>query len=152
MAPRKPKPADDDASSTTSELQVLKPKTEKAKVEKVKSEKAKTAKAKAVKKEKTGPDGEKGKKGEGDGGGKKGGEKGEKEKVKAVTGEEAVGILGRYLREQNRPYSATEISANLHGQVSSFHFFFGSSFVLGNGSGVKERWMEYLIHESKRKG
>jgi 26S proteasome regulatory subunit, ATPase 3, interacting protein len=129
MAPRKSKPtADDDASSTTSELPaVLKPKTEKAKVEKVKSDKAKTTKpksektekAKAVKKEA----GEKVKKekAEGDGagsGGKKDVKEGKGEKFKAVNGEEAIEIMGRYLREQNRPYSATEISANLHGKVS----------------------------------
>lgn len=124
MAPRKPKPtADDDASSTTSELPpVLKPKTEKAKVEKVKSDKPrvtkpKTEKAKAVKK-----DGEKSgvkkEKGDGESGGKKDVKEGKGEKVKAVNGEEAIEIIGRYLREQNRPYSATEISANLHGKVS----------------------------------
>jgi hypothetical protein len=118
MAPRKPKPTDDDASSTTSELPaVLKPKTEKAKVEKPKSEKSKptkpkTEKAKVVKKE---SEGKKDADGSGGGGG---GKKGEKEKVKAVNGEEAVGLMGRYLREQNRPYSATEVSANLHGKVS----------------------------------
>jgi 26S proteasome regulatory subunit (ATPase 3-interacting protein) len=126
MAPRKPKP-DDDTSSTTSELPpVLKPKTEKAKVtkpkaDKPKSEKAKgekidkpkTEKTKAVKKEKGDDDG-KGEKG--DSGGKK---VVEKEKVKAVHGEEAMEIMGRYLREQNRPYSATEVSANLHGKVTT---------------------------------
>jgi 26S proteasome regulatory subunit (ATPase 3-interacting protein) len=125
MAPRKPKP-DDDTSSTTSELPpVLKPKTDKAKVmkpkadkpkpEKVKGEKVdrpRPEKPKAVKKEKADGD-RKGEKGEG--GGKK---VGEKEKVKAVNGEEAVEIMARYLREQNRPYSATEVSANLHGKAS----------------------------------
>lgn len=45
-------------------------------------------------------------------------EKDGKEKVKAVTGEEAETLILRYLREQNRPYSATEVSANLHGKVS----------------------------------
>jgi 26S proteasome regulatory subunit (ATPase 3-interacting protein) len=127
MAPRKPKStADDDASSTASELPpVLKPKNEKAKVTKPKAEKAKTDKLKsdkpkAVKKEasekkevksETG-----GKKADGDG---KAGEKGKdgKEKVKAVTGDEAVEVMKRYLKEQNRPYSATEVSANLHGKV-----------------------------------
>jgi copper chaperone CopZ len=43
-----------------------------------------------------------------------------KEKVKAVTGEEAEALIKRYLREQNRPYSATEVSANLHGKVCFF--------------------------------
>jgi hypothetical protein len=104
MAPRKPKPtADDDASSTASELPpVLKPKNEKAKVTKPKAEKAEKAKTdkpksdkpKAVKKEAS-----------------------EKKEVKAVTGDEAVEVMKRYLKEQNRPYSATEVSANLHGKV-----------------------------------
>jgi 26S proteasome regulatory subunit (ATPase 3-interacting protein) len=127
MAPRKPKPtADDDASSTTSELPpVLKPKTEKAKVEKVKSDKAKTIKPKAEKTEKAkavkkdGGENAKKEKGDGDGGGKKEGKEAKGEKVKAINGEEAVEVMGRYLREQNRPYSATEISANLHGKVRS---------------------------------
>ena len=144
MAPNKPKPTNDDTSSTTSELPpVLKPKTEKSKVTKPKSDKpkaerAKTEKSKTAKKEK-----EKGDDGGVEGGGKKGdksasgsgvkGEKGDggaggvggkkagdgKEKVKTVNGEEAVGLMARYLREQNRPYSATEVSANLHGKVSS---------------------------------
>jgi 26S proteasome regulatory subunit (ATPase 3-interacting protein) len=42
-----------------------------------------------------------------------------KEKVKAVVGEEAEALLVEYLKLQNRPFSATEISANLHGKV--FH-------------------------------
>jgi hypothetical protein len=126
MAPRKPKP-DDDASSTTSELPpVLKPKNEKAKVTKPKAEKAKNdkpkvEKPKAVKKEKVEKDGEAAGKKEvkADGAKKEGDGKkvGEKEKVKAVNGEEAIEIMARYLKEQNRPYSATEVSANLHGKV-----------------------------------
>jgi hypothetical protein len=143
MAPTKPKPTNDDASSTTSDLPpVLKPKTEKAKVTKPKSdkpkaEKAKTEKPKTVKKEKVddgGGDGggKKGDKsasgvkverGDGSGGGGGGGVGGKKagdgkEKVKTVNGEEAIELMARYLREQNRPYSATEVSANLHGKVS----------------------------------
>jgi 26S proteasome regulatory subunit (ATPase 3-interacting protein) len=128
MAQRKPKPtADDDASSTTSELPaVLKPKTEKAKVEKVKSDNAKTTKpkaektekAKALKKESGEKSGVKKERGDGESGGKKDVKEGKGEKVKAVNGEEAIEIMGKYLREQNRPYSATEISANLHGKAS----------------------------------
>jgi 26S proteasome regulatory subunit, ATPase 3, interacting protein len=128
MAPRKPKP-DDDASSTTSELPLaLKPKNEKAKItklkaEKAKSDKSKTEKPKAVKKDKVEKDVEtaanvgknKGDSGGGGGGVKK--ESGGKEKVKAVNGEEAIEVMKKYLKEQNRPYSATEVSANLHGKV-----------------------------------
>ena len=123
MAPRKPKPTDDDTSSTTSELPtVLKPKNEKAKVTKPKVEKPKVEKdkdkskhekPKAVKRD-VKSDGKK----DAD---VKGGDKGKdgKEKVKAVTGDEAVEVMKRYLKEQNRPYSATEVSANLHGKVCS---------------------------------
>jgi 26S proteasome regulatory subunit, ATPase 3, interacting protein len=136
MAPSKPKSTNDDASSTTSELPpVLKPKTERAKVtkpktDKTKTEKAKTEKPKTVKKEKVDDGDGGGKKGDktasgvkiekGDGsgggvGGKKGGDG--KEKVKTVNGEEAIELMARYLKEQNRPYSATDVSANLHGKV-----------------------------------
>lgn len=74
----------------------MKPKTEKAKVSKAKTEKPeKPEKAKVDKKEK---------------------EKGEK--VKAVTGDEAMQLIAEYLKAQNRPYSATEVSANLHGKAS----------------------------------
>lgn len=123
MAPRKPK--DDDASSTTSDPvpPVLKPKTEKAKVakgktDKAKSEKPKTEKAKPVKKEGVKKDGEKAVKKDVDikTGGAKAGDGG-KVKEKPVTGEEAMELMARYLRETNRPYSATEVSANLHNKV-----------------------------------
>ncbi|KAE9369376.1 TBPIP-domain-containing protein [Stipitochalara longipes BDJ] len=126
MAPRKPKPtADDDASSTTSELPpILKPKNEKAKVTKPKAEKAKTDKAKSDKPKAVKEAGEK-KEVKNDGGrkadeGGKAVEKGKdgKEKVKAVTGDEAIELMKKYLKEQNRPYSATEVSANLHGKVT----------------------------------
>jgi 26S proteasome regulatory subunit, ATPase 3, interacting protein len=120
MAPRKPK--DDDASSTTSDAipnpAVLKPKTEKAKVTKTKSEeKSKTAAPKAEKPKTKAAAGKKDDVKTG-GDGKAGGAG--KAKEKAVNGEEAVEIMGKYLRETNRPYSATEISANLHGKVSPF--------------------------------
>jgi hypothetical protein len=116
MAPRKKLDDDFDASATPSPL---KPKTEKAKVEKVKSEKAKVAKPKkekvegekpkAVKKAEVKKEKEKG-----DGG---------KEKVKPVTGEEAQELILKYLKEQNRPYGATDVSANLHGKVCSLFLF-----------------------------
>ena len=90
MAPRAPKLKVDDDDP-------LKPKTEKAKVGKTKSEKGeKTDNAKRDTKEK-------------DRGGK----------VKPATGDEAMELITDYLRAQNRPYSATEVSANLHGKVSS---------------------------------
>jgi 26S proteasome regulatory subunit (ATPase 3-interacting protein) len=89
MAPRAPKiKADGD--------EPMMPKLEKAKVTKTKSEKAdKADKSKKDAKEK---------------------EKGDK--IKPVTGDEAMELIEEYLRAQNRPYSATEVSANLHGKVS----------------------------------
>jgi hypothetical protein len=132
MAPRAPKPkastpALDDTSSIAS-LSPLKPKT--SKVEKSKSDKPKITKAKAEKIEKAiKKDGDKAAKVKAEK--KESGEKvvkekkevkkdagkDGKEKVKAVTGEEAEALIKQYLREQNRPYSATEVSANLHGKV-----------------------------------
>lgn len=89
MAPRAPKTKGDDDEP-------LKPKVEKAKVTKTKSEKTdKPDKSKKDVKEK---------------------EKGDK--IKPVTGDEAMELIEEYLRTQNRPYSATEVSANLHGKVS----------------------------------
>ncbi|TVY89102.1 Homologous-pairing protein [Lachnellula willkommii] len=136
MAPRAPKPkastpALDDTSSIASSLSPLKPKA--SKVEKTKSDKpAKATKAKAEKIEKAikaekkdvGVDKPKKesvkkevkdvKKDSGGIGGSGAG----KEKVKAVTGDEAEKLVLAYLKEQNRPYSATEVSANLHGKVT----------------------------------
>jgi 26S proteasome regulatory subunit (ATPase 3-interacting protein) len=91
MAPRVTK-------SKADGVDLLKPKTEKSKVVRAKTEKSdKTEKLKFEKKEKE-PD------------------KGER--IKAVTGDEAMGLIVGYLNAQNRPYSATEVSANLHGKVS----------------------------------
>lgn len=124
MAPRKPSSIDDTASIDSP----LKAKTEKAKVTKAKAPKKekvdgeKLTKPKAVKKEKVVADGEekekKPKKAATDGVKKSAGDG--KEKVKPVNGEEAIGLIAKYLKEQNRPYSATEVSANLHGKVCLF--------------------------------
>lgn len=156
MAPRKPKPTENDDTNSNpsrdSTPAVLKPNTTKAKVEKPKSDKPKTTKPKAVKKVATegeveekekekkvvkaktakkevgGEDGDgpvkavKVNAGKGDG----------KEKVKPVTGEEAVQLILNYLVGQNRPYSATEISANLHGKVS-FVFLLAINWDLREG-------------------
>lgn len=72
----------------------MKPKTEKGKVTKVKTEKPE--KSKSDKKER---------------------DKGEKNKP--LIGDQAMELIAEYLKTQNRPYSATEVSANLHGRVSS---------------------------------
>lgn len=71
----------------------LKPKTEKAKVVKAKAEKLDKSKNDKKDQEKGG-------------------------KVKPVNGDEALQLIADYLKAQNRPYSATEVSANLHGNVS----------------------------------
>lgn len=90
MAPRTLKIKGDDDD-------ILKPKIEKAKVTKTKADKTE----KADKSKKDGKEKDKG------------------DKVKPVTGDEAMKLIGEYLRTQNRPYSAIEVSANLHGKVSS---------------------------------
>ncbi|KAF2459271.1 homologous-pairing protein-like protein 2 [Lineolata rhizophorae] len=41
-----------------------------------------------------------------------------KEKAEKVTADEAVDTILSYLRQQNRPYSAIDISANLHNKVT----------------------------------
>ena len=116
MAPRVLKPESEDGTATP---KALKPKTEKAKVEKVKTPRVKAEKAekpeKALKAVK--PKAEKAEKRTADKGDGKVGDKAVKEKVKAVTGEEAEKLILEYLRAQNRPFSATEVSANLHGKV-----------------------------------
>lgn len=99
------KPKNEDAKVKKSKPATEKTKAVKAKVEKglaatEKAEKAKTEKVTKASKET-----------------KK--DAGGKEKVEKVSGEEAEKMILGYLKEQNRPYSATEISANLHGKVSS---------------------------------
>lgn len=138
MAPQQPKPKSDDISTTPSPL---KPKTGKSKVEKFKSDKPKIEKSRAaaVKEEKiekpakpkvakAAADKEekptktaikKEKVADKDGG---------KEKVKPVNGDEAIALISKYLKSQNRPYSATEVSANLHGKVSLLLFLLPSSY------------------------
>lgn len=46
-----------------------------------------------------------------------------KEKIKAVTGDEAQEVLLEYLSRENRPFSAGDISGNLHGKVCIFLLF-----------------------------
>ena len=104
-APTKPKVESGTTAPTS--IDPLKPKSEKAKVTKVKSEKPAIKKEAVVKK---------------DVGGKKD-DAAKLEKVKPVTGEEAQRIILEYLTTQNRPYSATEIQANLHGKVCICSFF-----------------------------
>ncbi|KAJ6086952.1 hypothetical protein N7467_005866 [Penicillium canescens] len=44
-----------------------------------------------------------------------------KVKTGATAGEDDVSIVHEYLRQQNRPYSAIDISANLHNKVTKTH-------------------------------
>ena len=101
-APTKPK-TELSTTATSSTDAALKPKTEKAKVTKVKSDKPVIKKEAAAKKEVAS---------------KKDDAAGKADKVKPVMGEEAQNLILEYLTVQNRPFSATEIQANLHGRVS----------------------------------
>jgi hypothetical protein len=111
MAPRPPKPNPDSTSPSP-----LKPKTSQAKIEKsktapkIKAEKAPKTKAEKLEKPKVEKAKTEKKPGKDDKGAKE-------EKVKTVTGDEAVVLILEYLKAQNRPFSATEVSANLHGKV-----------------------------------
>jgi len=113
MAPRQPK-----ADAEEGDLDPLKPKTEGAKVEK-KAAKPKVPKVKAEKADKPKVIKAKAEKAEKPAAAKKTDKKvdDKKEKVKAVVGEEAEQAILEYLKSQNRPFSATEVSANLHGKV-----------------------------------
>ncbi|KAI1004126.1 hypothetical protein K3495_g4084 [Podosphaera aphanis] len=107
MPPRKHKLDEDDEYDSASltapkskivKIKVVKPKAEKKpKTEKLKREKVVEGK-KSEPVPKIGKDG--------------------KEKIITVNGQEAMDMIINYLKEQNRPYSATEISANLHGKVA----------------------------------
>ncbi|RAL60638.1 hypothetical protein DID88_009956 [Monilinia fructigena] len=98
------------ASATPIKPKAKRPKVEKAdKVEKVKA----PSKAKAQSKEKAFPK-EKEDKEIKDVKTKVGWER----KVKAVTGDEAQEVLVEYLTRENRPFSAGDVSGNLHGKVT----------------------------------
>ena len=139
MAPRKPSDISSEGTPPP-----LKAKTEKSKIEKAKIDKPKVMKTKkekgeggpmekpkALKKEKVVADDETKDKSEkpekkvikrkAEGEGKKdagcAAKDGKDGKVKPVTGEEACELIINYLKEQNRPYGATDVSANLHGKV-----------------------------------
>ncbi|CZT01246.1 uncharacterized protein RAG0_08983 [Rhynchosporium agropyri] len=164
MAPRKPK-IDDDAQSTTSNdvPAILKPKTEKAKVEKVKSDKPKVTKSKAPKKEKVEVEGAvsvkekkvtakaKGEDGEGKAVGKesKDGKDGKdgKEKIKPVNGDEAVAIIAEYLRVQNRPYSATEVTKTVADKILKEMEQNGQIKGKASKSGTGGQWVFWSIQD-----
>lgn len=119
-AKRKPSTITEDTTSTqsTTHSPALKPKTEKAKVEKSKGGAAEKLKA-SKKVERAIPTATNVAAAATTGGkdSKKKLGTGEYGKSKPVSGDEAEKLILQYLKEQNRPYSATEVSANLHGKV-----------------------------------
>ncbi|EHK97759.1 putative like proteinous-pairing protein 2 [Glarea lozoyensis 74030] len=109
------------ATSSPAKAPVLNPKNDKSKVTKAGGEK----KSKVTKKEAgdTKKDGKKDVKAVKEG-------KDVKEKVEKVNGEEAEKLILEYLREQNRPYGATDLSANLRGKVCVALFLAFQCFLL----------------------
>lgn len=135
MAPRvsTPKPSEDTDTSTIDSA--LKSKTKRAKVEKTpKAEKVPKVVRSRAEKGKTetkvkleaghslgkGEIDGKGKVDKGKGKEKAKDDKGKDDKVEKVTGEEAAELILAYLKMQNRPYSVTDVCANLRGKVSLF--------------------------------
>lgn len=59
----------------------------------------------------------------------------------ALQGDEATDLILNYLSEQNRPYSATEISANLHGKVLNFLL---NMLVIYSANYLCKRWQNLL--------
>lgn len=124
------------ASATPVKPKAKRPKVEKAeKVDKVKA----PAKTKAVAKEKALPKDKEDKRDGKDVKAKvvakeikdtKGIGKDGKEKVKAVTGDEAQEVLMQYLTRENRPFSAGDVSGNLHGKVCINALPFFASHIL----------------------
>ncbi|PQE24617.1 tbp1-interacting tbpip protein [Rutstroemia sp. NJR-2017a BVV2] len=101
------------------------PKTKKVKVEKEKAKAASKGKAvsAATSAKDKDKDKDKGKEGAAD---KKTLDKNGKEKIKAVTGDEATEVILEYLRRENRPFSAGDVSGNLHGKVCFLFIFLHS--------------------------
>ncbi|TGO44403.1 hypothetical protein BOTNAR_0829g00020 [Botryotinia narcissicola] len=79
-----------------------------------------------------------------------------KEKVKAVTGDEAQEILLEYLSRENRPFSAGDISGNLHGKVTKtltdklLKELCNSGLINGkgtNGDGKGSQWVYWALQD-----
>jgi hypothetical protein len=105
------------AASSPAKPAILKPQNDKSKVTKAIAEKKKVVKKEAADTKKEVKEGKKEVKAVKEG-------KDGKEKVEKVNGEEAEKLILEYLRDQNRPYGATDLSANLRGKVCFFSFFF----------------------------
>ncbi|APA13463.1 predicted protein [Sclerotinia sclerotiorum 1980 UF-70] len=158
---------------STASATPIKPKSKKPKVEKTeKSEKVKaTSKAKTSVKEKVLAKDKEGKESKGKVGAKDGKEvkdtkeiketkeakligKDGKEKVKAVTGDEAQEVLMEYLIRENRPFSAGDVSGNLHGKVTKtltdklLKELSNSGLINGkgtNGDGKGSQWVYWAL-------
>ncbi|KAF5870727.1 putative tbp1-interacting protein tbpip protein [Botrytis fragariae] len=79
-----------------------------------------------------------------------------KEKVKAVTGDEAQEVLLEYLSRENRPFSAGDISGNLHGKVTKtltdklLKELCNSGLINGkgtNGDGKGSQWVYWALQD-----
>ncbi|KAF7854695.1 hypothetical protein EAF04_010264 [Stromatinia cepivora] len=77
-----------------------------------------------------------------------------KEKVKAVTGDEAQEVLMEYLIRENRPFSAGDVSGNLHGRVTKtltdklLKELSNSGLINGkgtNGDGKGSQWVYWAL-------
>ncbi|KAM3073913.1 hypothetical protein ACMFMG_008530 [Clarireedia jacksonii] len=94
-----------------------------------------------------------------DGGGeKKIADKNGKEKVKAVTGDEATEVILQYLRRENRPFSAGDVSGNLHGKVTKtltdklLKELFNAQLIHGkgtNGDGKGSQWVYWALQDGR---
>ncbi|EMR89118.1 putative tbp1-interacting protein tbpip protein [Botrytis cinerea BcDW1] len=79
-----------------------------------------------------------------------------KEKIKAVTGDEAQEVLLEYLSRENRPFSAGDISGNLHGKVTKtltdklLKELCNSGLINGkgtNGDGKGSQWVYWALQD-----
>ncbi|QSZ28596.1 hypothetical protein DSL72_003095 [Monilinia vaccinii-corymbosi] len=79
-----------------------------------------------------------------------------KEKIKAVTGDEAQEVLIEYLTRENRPFSAGDVSGNLHGKVTKtltdklLKELANSGLINGkgtNGDGKGSQWVYWPLQD-----
>ncbi|PQE07949.1 Tat binding 1-interacting protein [Rutstroemia sp. NJR-2017a WRK4] len=124
------------------------PKAKKVKIEKEKAKAAPKGKAVPAAKDKN--------KGKESAAEKKTLDKNGKEKVKAVTGDEATEVILEYLRKENRPFSAGDVSGNLHGKVTKtltdklLKELFNAQLIHGkgtNGDGKGSQWVYWALQD-----
>ncbi|KAF6241155.1 hypothetical protein HO173_000949 [Letharia columbiana] len=74
-----------------------------------------------------------------------------KEKTEKATADQGTAMIIEYLKKQNRPYSATDISANLHNKVTKTYAakvlkeLHESQVVAGKGAG--KQWVYHAIQD-----